>query len=75
MLKNIKSTYFIQLVFTYVDDKPKLKLIKYNKSLRKIIDIYIGHYIYFSGKYTVYESNGIGKVYDGYNDTLIFEGE
>ena len=75
MLKNIKSTYFIQLVFTYVDDKPKLKLIKYNKSLRKIIDIYIGHYLHFSGKYAVYESNGIGKVYDGYNDTLIFEGE
>ena len=72
MLKSIKSLYFIQYVYTYVDDA---KIIKYNKSLHNIINININNYKYFSGKYIIYESNGTGKEYDGYNDILIFEGE
>ena len=75
MLKSIKSLYFIQYVYTYVDDAQKLKIIKYNKSLQNIINININNYKYFSGKYIIYESNGTGKEYDGYNDILIFEGE
>ena len=75
MLKNIKSSYFIQLVYTYVEFAQKLKLIKYNKYLQNLTGIHFSNYKYFSGKYIIYESNGIGKEYYGYNDSLKFEGE
>ena len=55
--------------------KKKLKVVKYNKSLQKNIDINIINYKHFSGRYIIYESNGIGKEYEGYNDILLFEGE
>ena len=35
MLESIKSSYFTKIVFSYVDEKQKLKLVKYNKSLQK----------------------------------------
>ena len=75
MLKNIKTTYFIKLLFSYVDEKQKLKIMKYNKSLKKIININIVNYKFFTGKYIIYESNGIGKEYKGTNDELVYEGE
>ena len=74
-MKNIKSSYFIKLIFGYIDERQKLKLVKYNKNLQKNIDISIINYKFFTGKYIIYESNRIGKEYDGYDDTLIFEGE
>ena len=75
MLKNIKSEYFIQKLFSLVKEYKKLKLIKYNKSIQKNINISIINYIHFKGKYIIYDSNGKGKEYIGYNDRLIFEGE
>ena len=35
MLKNIKSSYFIKIIFVFLDEKQKLKLVKYNKSIQK----------------------------------------
>ena len=66
MLKNMKSMYTIKIIFSHTIEKIKLKIIKYNKSLQKKIDISIINYIYFSGKKLIYESNGIGKIYDVY---------
>ena len=39
MFRNIKSLYFIKLLFVYLDERQKLKIVKYNKSLKKK-DIY-----------------------------------
>ena len=75
MLKNVKSIYFIQKIFTFVNDYPKLKLVKYNKSIQKNINISIINYIHFRGKYIIYESKGRGKEYDSYDDSLVYEGE
>ena len=75
MLKNIKTTYFIKLLFSFIIEKHKLKIIKYNKSLQKNINISIINYKFMSTRYIIYESNGIGKEYEGYNDQLIYEGE
>ena len=75
MLKKIKSSYFIKLIHTFVDEKQKLKLVRYNKSMQKNLDIGIINYKFFSGKYIIYESNGFGKEYNNENDTLLFEGE
>ena len=74
MLKKIKSTYFTKLIFAYVDEKQKLKIIKFNKNLQKLISISIINYKYFKISYIIYESNGNGKEY-GLDDRLIFEGE
>ena len=58
-----------------LNEKQKLKIVKYNKSLQKNIDINIFNYKLFTGKYIIYESNGIGKEYKAKDDKLIYEGE
>ena len=75
MLKNIKSSYFIKFIFVNVYEKQKLKIVKCNKSLQKNIGISIINYKLFTGKYIIYESNRIGKEYNGEDDTFVFEGE
>ena len=75
MLKNIKSYYLIKLIYTFVEESQKLKLVRYNKNIQKYLDISIINYKYFKGRYIIYESNGIGKEYNGEDDTLKFEGE
>ena len=76
MLKRIKLSYFFNLIiFSHIEERQKLKLIKYNKSLQRNMDISIINYKHFSGKYIIYESNEIGKEYNGMSDLLLFEGE
>ena len=74
MLENSKSIYFIKKLFTFVDEKTKLDIIKYNKNMQNIMDINLINYKYFKGRYIKYEQNGIGKEYY-FDDELIFEGE
>ena len=74
MLENVKSSYFAEIVFSFVDEKQKLKLIKCNKSLQQKIDISIINYKHFKGRHIIYESNGKGKEYDN-DGELRFEGE
>ena len=73
MLKNIKASYFIKLIYKLIDEAQKLKLIRYNKNIQKNLDISIINYKYFKGRYIKYEQNGIGKEYNFYNK-LKFEG-
>ena len=75
MLKKSKSIYFIKRFFTFVEEKNKLEIIKYNKNMQNILDISIINYKFFSGRYIIFEKNGTGKEYDRYDDKLIFEGE
>ena len=75
MLRNLKSIYFIRILFSLVNDKTKLRLIKYNKNFQNIIDINIINYKIMSGRYIIYDSSGKGKEYDSYEDSLLFEGK
>ena len=75
MLKNIKSKYIIEILFLYIDEERKLKLVKYNKNLQKTIDIRAINYKHFTGRYIIYETNKIKKEYEFPNDKLRFEGE
>ena len=77
MMNNIKSTFFIQILFSYVDESQKLKIIFHNKNLQNKIDISLINYKIFSGKYIIFEENNKNKrkIYDSFNDKLIFEGE
>ena len=74
MLEKLQSSYMIQKIFSNMNERIKLKLIKYNKRLQKAIDIDLLNYKLFSRKYIIYESKGRGKEYDEY-DTLLYEGE
>ena len=75
MWQRIKSTYFYQKLFFHIDEKLKLDLIKYNKSFQKILDKSLIDYQKLSGKYIIYEGEGIGKIYNSIDNKLIFEGE
>ena len=75
MLENSKSIYFIKKLFTFVDEKTKLDIIKYNKNMQNIMDINLINYKFYSKKYIIFEENGKGKEYDGYYNILLFEGE
>ena len=75
MLKNSKSIYFIKRLFTFVDEKNKLNIIKYNKNMQNILDISLINYKFFSDRYIKFEKIVKGKEYDKYNDSLVFEGE
>ena len=75
MLKNSKSIYFIKRLFTFVDEKDKLNIIKYNKNMQNILDISLINYKFFSDRYIIFEKNGKGKEYNNYSDKLLFEGE
>ena len=74
MLKKIKSTYFSRNIFTFIDENRKLKLIYYNKSLQNKLNISLINYKLLSEKYIIYEGNDIWKIYNAFNDNLIFEG-
>ena len=75
MLKKVKSIYITKTIFSHLNEGRKLKLVKYNKSLQKIIKKNLTNYKFFKGSYIVYKSKGIAKEYFGYDDTLLFEGK
>ena len=75
MLQKIKSKYFIRRLFVLADEKNKLDIIKYNKNMQNILNISLINYKFFSERYIIYEENGKGKEYNGYDDSLKFEGE
>ena len=75
MFGNIKSVFILEILFSPINDKIKLELVKYNKSLQQKINISIMNYKLFSGKYIIYKKENKGEEYDSFNDLLLFEGE
>ena len=75
MLKNAKTEFFVKKLFSFINEKRKLILLKYDKSLQKKLELTLLNYEIFSSKYILYDSKtGKGKEYD-INDNLLFEGE
>ena len=74
LLKNIKSNYISKKIFSYLDKKKLLNIIKYNKNLQNKMNIELINYIFCSDKYIIYETNTKGREYQGENDKLIYEG-
>ena len=74
MLKNIKSEYFIKIIFMHLNDYQQLKLIKYNKYLQNKLNIDLYNYKIFKGTYLEYDTKGKVKEYF-YDGKLKFEGE
>ena len=74
-LRDIKSSYMIKTIFTFINKKRKLHIIIYNKKLQKLLLIDIEDYKKISRKYKIGEKNGKGKEYIIDTDYLIYEGE
>ena len=74
MLNKIKSKFFYAFIFECISEKVKLDIIKCNKSLQKSINIKLLNYKLLSGKYIIKESNEIWKLYNAFNNILIFKG-
>ena len=77
MLFSIKSTYFTQVIFSYLSEQKKLSLVIYNKTLQKRLHLNLFNYKIFSGKYIIFSSKdkNIGKEYIRKGDILFYEGE
>ena len=75
MLEKIKSIFFLKKVFSEIDERIVLKIIKYNKKIQNKMDIDLINYKIFSGKYIIYGENGIGTEYDALTHDRLFEGE
>ena len=81
MPNNIYSSYFSKILFSFIDEKIKLDIIKYNKAIQASLNISLINYIVLSGKYIIKQSNGFFFEYNGYEDDLnkeyklLFKGE
>ena len=72
MLEKIND-YFIKLLFSYLNEKRKLILIKTCKKLQDITNISFTNYKILSGKYIILEKDGTAKVFGFRFDGLIYE--
>ena len=63
MFENIKSEYFLRIIFSFLNEKRKLNIVKYNKCLQNMININLLNYKLYSGKYIIFESNGKAREY------------
>ena len=74
-MEKINCSYIISYIFSFLNDRTKLDLIKSNKQLQKIIDISIINDSIFSGKYRIIDEKGDGIEYNIFNEEIIFEGK
>ena len=74
-LGNIKSSYIIMNVFSFLEKKQKLNLIIYNKKFQKIFGVGFEDYREISKIYRIVDINGNGGDYIKDTEKLIFVGE
>ena len=74
MFADIKSSYFMEKVFSYINIKKKLKIVKYNEAIKNKIHLNLSYYKIFSSSYIIYNTKKSGKEYNFRND-LVYEGE
>ena len=73
--RDIKSSYNLDKMFSFLEQRLKLNMIIYNKYLQKMIGVNIQDYKKISGRYKIGEKNGKGREYSLNTNKLIFEGE
>jgi len=75
LIKDIKSFYNLERIFSFLEKKPKLNMMIYNKKLQEMFSVKIEDYKIISGRYRIIEINGKGKEYILNTNNLLFEGE
>ena len=73
--RDIKSTYNLNSIFSFLEKRQILNMILYNKQLQNILRINIQDYKNISGRYKIGEKNGKGSEYALNTNNLVFEGE
>ena len=73
-LRDIKSSYMIKRIFSFLCEKQKLIMIINNKDLQKILSVDLNDYRRTSVKYKIGGKNGKGRVYL-LKTKMLFEGE
>ena len=71
---NIKSFYILKKVFSLLNEKRQLKIIKYNKIHQFKLKKSLIYYKFVSCNYIIYETNITGKIYDTFTDRLLYRG-
>ena len=74
MSNKAKNFFIYDIIFSYIDERKKLDLIRYNRNLQKFFNIKLINYKIKSGRYKLGERNGKGKEYN-IKGELIYEGE
>ena len=74
-LRDIKSSYIIKELFSFLNKKRQLNMVIYNKELQKMLLFNLEEYKRISGKNKMGNKNGKGKEYILNTNILIFEGE
>ena len=72
---DIKSSYNLVKIFSFLDKKQQMKIITYNNHLKNILGVSIKDYKEVSGRYKIGGKNGKGSEYSLNTNILIFEGE
>ena len=74
MFDNITSFFLLKL-FSNLSELKKLKILKYNKSIKNKIKLSIKDYMIYSGRYIYYTSENKGQEYDYFDNKIIYIGE
>ena len=72
--ENIKANYFLEKIFNYLKKGKTLNLVKYNKNIKKRINLNINDYKEYSEKYSSIEIE-IKPVSNKYGEFINFENE
>ena len=72
---DIKSSYNLVEIFSFLNKKKRLNVIIYNNQIQKILGVNLQNYKETSGKYKIGEKNGKGKEYTQNTNILVFDGE
>ena len=77
MLLNIKSSFILKQLFSYLGKREILKIVKYNQRLFNRLNINLIDYKIFSGRFLIFEENGKAKEFNCCSDednNLLYEG-
>ena len=75
LIKEVKSRFNIKLIFSFLEQKLKREIIRYNKKYQNLFNINIDDYKKDCKIIRIMEKNGFGKEYTLDKNRLIFEGE
>ena len=75
LIKAVKSRFNIKLIFSFLEQKLKQEIIRYNKKYQNLFNINIDDYKKNCKIIRIIEKNGFGKEYTLDKNRLIFEGE
>ena len=72
---SVKSKYILKIIFSHLEQKKALDIIRYNNAYKKIFGLNLKKYKEISGKIKIGEKNGYNRIYNISSMYILFEGE